>query len=168
MKGTAVNFETSSASQHVKSLFQPRQTSLYFTLLNSMGFLLAKSSSFSRSVWVGILAFSMSVTHTNLPLAGNLLGNILPLLRVLMMKFSSVLQIPESIHELLHSSPVKAGATTVPSSLHLSSFLQFLNVPNSFLELATTTTKTTKNISDPSKWNAHWSSISVFYFPISC
>lgn len=46
----------------------------------------------------------------------------LPLFRVLMMKFSSVLQIPVSIHELLHSSPVEAGATTVPSSLHLPSF----------------------------------------------
>lgn len=83
-----------------------------------------------------------------------------------MMKFCSVLQVPVSIHELLHSSPAKAGATTVPSSLHLSSFLQFLNVPDSFLELATTTTT---KISETQISEMYIDLTFLFFtFPISC
>lgn len=95
----------------------------------------------------------MSVTPTNLLLAGNLLRKHSAIVWGVddEVQFSSVVQIPVSIHELLHSSPVEAGATTVPSSLHFSSFLQFLNVPDRFLELATTITTTTKNIRDPNR-----------------
>lgn len=65
---------------------------------------------------------------------------------------SSALQIPALTHELLHSLPVKACATTVPPSLRLSNLLQFLNVSDTSLELTTTT----KKIRETNRWNVDW------------
>lgn len=76
-----------------------------------------------------------------------------------------MLQTPVSTPELLHSLPVKACATTVPSSLQLSNLLQFLNVPDSFLESTTPPTKKSETQIGEMYID---SAISVLFFPISC
>ena len=117
-----------------------------------MRFLLAQTSIFLRPIWVGILPFSTPVTPPNMTLSRNLLRMHSVIVSCHDDKAQCCRPQYLPMSYCTHCQ-LRLSATTVPSSLHLSNLLHFLNVPDSFLELTTTTKKPQR---DPNRWNVHW------------